>query len=112
MSPIAGAPVPTQQETHAGARDGREGGGGVDVERESEQRGVEANGSGDVVDHAAGVSFRTHEIVKGPGGRQVILDDRSGNPIDGCSFLIPRIVRSSIGLHVLHGIRGLPKCQL
>jgi catechol 2,3-dioxygenase-like lactoylglutathione lyase family enzyme len=31
---------------------------------------------------AAGVSFRTHEIVSGPGGAQVILDDPSGNPIE------------------------------
>src|SRR5512144_854040 len=28
---------------------------------------------------AAGVSFRTSEIVTGPGGAQVILDDPSGN---------------------------------
>ena len=31
---------------------------------------------------AAGVSFRTDEIVTGPGGAQVILDDPSGNPIE------------------------------
>jgi catechol 2,3-dioxygenase-like lactoylglutathione lyase family enzyme len=30
----------------------------------------------------AGVSFRTNEIVSGPGGAQVILDDPSGNPIE------------------------------
>jgi catechol 2,3-dioxygenase-like lactoylglutathione lyase family enzyme len=31
---------------------------------------------------AAGVPFRTHEIVTGPGGAQAILDDPSGNPIE------------------------------
>lgn len=31
---------------------------------------------------AAGVPFRTTEIVSGPGGAQVILDDPSGNPIE------------------------------
>jgi catechol 2,3-dioxygenase-like lactoylglutathione lyase family enzyme len=31
---------------------------------------------------AAGVSFRTNEIVTGPGGAQVILDDPSGNPVE------------------------------
>jgi catechol 2,3-dioxygenase-like lactoylglutathione lyase family enzyme len=31
---------------------------------------------------AAGVPFRTSEIVKGPGGAQVIIDDPSGNPIE------------------------------
>ncbi|HEY8432673.1 MAG TPA: VOC family protein [Sandaracinaceae bacterium] len=31
---------------------------------------------------AAGVPFRTPEIVTGPGGAQVILDDPSGNPIE------------------------------
>jgi catechol 2,3-dioxygenase-like lactoylglutathione lyase family enzyme len=31
---------------------------------------------------AAGVSFRTNEIVSGPGGDQVIIDDPSGNPIE------------------------------
>jgi len=31
---------------------------------------------------AAGVSFRTAEIVTGPGGAQVIIDDPSGNPIE------------------------------
>ncbi len=30
----------------------------------------------------AGVPFRTHEIVSGPGGAQVIIDDPSGNPIE------------------------------
>jgi catechol 2,3-dioxygenase-like lactoylglutathione lyase family enzyme len=30
----------------------------------------------------SGVSFRTDEIVRGPGGAQVILDDPSGNPIE------------------------------
>jgi catechol 2,3-dioxygenase-like lactoylglutathione lyase family enzyme len=30
----------------------------------------------------AGVSFRTKEIVTGPGGAQVIIDDPSGNPIE------------------------------
>ena len=29
----------------------------------------------------AGVSFR-NEIVTGPGGRQILLDDPSGNPIE------------------------------
>lgn len=31
---------------------------------------------------AAGVSFRTNEIVTGPGGAQAILDDPSGNPVE------------------------------
>jgi catechol 2,3-dioxygenase-like lactoylglutathione lyase family enzyme len=31
---------------------------------------------------AAGVPFRTNEIVSGPGGSQVIIDDPSGNPIE------------------------------
>lgn len=31
---------------------------------------------------AAGVPFRTSEIVSGPGGSQVIIDDPSGNPIE------------------------------
>jgi catechol 2,3-dioxygenase-like lactoylglutathione lyase family enzyme len=31
---------------------------------------------------AAGVSFRMSEIVKGPGGAQIILDDPSGNPVE------------------------------
>jgi catechol 2,3-dioxygenase-like lactoylglutathione lyase family enzyme len=30
---------------------------------------------------AAGVSFR-NEIIKGPGGEQVLIDDPSGNPIE------------------------------
>jgi catechol 2,3-dioxygenase-like lactoylglutathione lyase family enzyme len=30
----------------------------------------------------AGVPFRTPEIVSGPGGAQVIVDDPSGNPIE------------------------------
>lgn len=30
----------------------------------------------------AGVPFRTNEIVTGPGGSQVIIDDPSGNPIE------------------------------
>ena len=30
----------------------------------------------------AGVSFRTADIVTGPGGAQVILDDPSGNPVE------------------------------
>jgi predicted enzyme related to lactoylglutathione lyase len=30
---------------------------------------------------AAGVSFR-NEIISGPGGRQILLDDPSGNPIE------------------------------
>src|SRR5262252_1353074 len=30
----------------------------------------------------AGVSFRTDEIVTGPGGSQIIIDDPSGNPIE------------------------------
>ena len=30
----------------------------------------------------AGVPFRTDEIVTGPGGAQVIIDDPSGNPIE------------------------------
>ena len=31
---------------------------------------------------AGGVHFRTEEIVSGPGGAQVIIDDPSGNPIE------------------------------
>ena len=31
---------------------------------------------------AAGVRFRTSDIVTGPGGAQVIIDDPSGNPIE------------------------------
>ena len=31
---------------------------------------------------AAGVPFRTSDIVTGPGGAQVIIDDPSGNPIE------------------------------
>ena len=31
---------------------------------------------------AAGVKFRTDDIVTGPGGAQVILDDPSGNPVE------------------------------
>jgi catechol 2,3-dioxygenase-like lactoylglutathione lyase family enzyme len=30
----------------------------------------------------AGVSFRTKEIVAGPGGAQVIIDDPCGNPVE------------------------------
>jgi predicted enzyme related to lactoylglutathione lyase len=30
---------------------------------------------------AAGLSFR-NEILSGPGGRQILLDDPSGNPIE------------------------------
>ena len=31
---------------------------------------------------AAGVPFRTKDMVTGPGGAQVILDDPSGNPVE------------------------------
>jgi catechol 2,3-dioxygenase-like lactoylglutathione lyase family enzyme len=31
---------------------------------------------------AAGVPFRTRDIVTGPGGAQIIIDDPSGNPIE------------------------------
>jgi catechol 2,3-dioxygenase-like lactoylglutathione lyase family enzyme len=31
--------------------------------------------------HGAGVSFR-NEVVTGPGGKQILLDDPSGNPIE------------------------------
>jgi catechol 2,3-dioxygenase-like lactoylglutathione lyase family enzyme len=31
---------------------------------------------------AAGVSFRMDDIVTGPGGAQIILDDPSGNPVE------------------------------
>jgi catechol 2,3-dioxygenase-like lactoylglutathione lyase family enzyme len=31
---------------------------------------------------AAGVPYRTNEIVSGPGGMQVVIDDPSGNPIE------------------------------
>jgi catechol 2,3-dioxygenase-like lactoylglutathione lyase family enzyme len=30
----------------------------------------------------AGVHFRTEEIVTGPGGAQVVIDDPSGNPVE------------------------------
>lgn len=31
---------------------------------------------------AAGVAFRTKDVVSGPGGAQAILDDPSGNPVE------------------------------
>src|SRR5215813_6229611 len=31
---------------------------------------------------AAGASFRSDDIVSGPGGSQIILDDPSGNPVE------------------------------
>jgi len=31
---------------------------------------------------AAGVAFRTKDIVTGPGGAQIIVDDPSGNPVE------------------------------
>jgi catechol 2,3-dioxygenase-like lactoylglutathione lyase family enzyme len=31
---------------------------------------------------AAGVSFRMNDVVSGPGGAQIILDDPSGNPVE------------------------------
>jgi catechol 2,3-dioxygenase-like lactoylglutathione lyase family enzyme len=31
---------------------------------------------------AAGVPFRTEELVTGPGGAQIVLDDPSGNPVE------------------------------
>jgi catechol 2,3-dioxygenase-like lactoylglutathione lyase family enzyme len=31
---------------------------------------------------AAGVSFRMEDIVTGPGGAQLVLDDPSGNPVE------------------------------
>ena len=31
---------------------------------------------------AAGVSFRMNEIVTGPGGAQIVIDDPSGNPVE------------------------------
>jgi len=31
---------------------------------------------------AAGVPFRTDDMVSGPGGSQVIVDDPSGNPVE------------------------------
>ena len=31
---------------------------------------------------AAGVTFRTSEIVAGPGGAQIVIDDPSGNPVE------------------------------
>src|SRR5262245_11662890 len=31
---------------------------------------------------AAGIPFRTPDIVSGPGGQQVVLDDPSGNPVE------------------------------
>ena len=31
---------------------------------------------------AAGVRFRSDEIVKGPGGAQIVIEDPSGNPVE------------------------------
>lgn len=31
---------------------------------------------------AAGVTFRTEDVVTGPGGAQVIIEDPSGNPVE------------------------------
>lgn len=31
---------------------------------------------------SAGVSFRTQDVVSGPGGSQVIIEDPSGNPVE------------------------------
>lgn len=31
---------------------------------------------------AAGVSFRTRDVISGPGGSQVIIEDPSGNPVE------------------------------
>lgn len=31
---------------------------------------------------AAGVTFRTPDMVTGPGGSQIVLDDPSGNPVE------------------------------
>jgi catechol 2,3-dioxygenase-like lactoylglutathione lyase family enzyme len=31
---------------------------------------------------AAGVPFRMEDVVAGPGGKQIILDDPSGNPVE------------------------------
>jgi len=31
---------------------------------------------------AAGLTFRSDEVVKGPGGQQIVLDDPAGNPIE------------------------------
>ena len=31
---------------------------------------------------AAGVTFRMNDIVTGPGGDQIIIDDPSGNPVE------------------------------
>jgi catechol 2,3-dioxygenase-like lactoylglutathione lyase family enzyme len=31
---------------------------------------------------SAGVSFRSSDIISGPGGSQVILNDPSGNPVE------------------------------
>jgi catechol 2,3-dioxygenase-like lactoylglutathione lyase family enzyme len=31
---------------------------------------------------AAGVPFRSDSIISGPGGKQIVLDDPSGNPIE------------------------------
>ncbi len=31
---------------------------------------------------AAGVAFRMNDIVSGPGGAQIIIDDPSGNPVE------------------------------
>lgn len=31
---------------------------------------------------AAGIPFRTDDVVAGPGGTQIIIDDPSGNPIE------------------------------
>jgi hypothetical protein len=31
---------------------------------------------------AVGVPFRTNDIVTGPGGAQIVIEDPSGNPIE------------------------------
>lgn len=31
---------------------------------------------------SVGVSFRTEEVVSGPGGSQIVFDDPSGNPVE------------------------------
>jgi catechol 2,3-dioxygenase-like lactoylglutathione lyase family enzyme len=41
---------------------------------------------------AAGLTFR-NDVVSGPGGQQILLEDSSGNPIELFQPAIERIVR-------------------
>lgn len=59
--------------------DGRrqEAGGWNRVHLEVDDLAAETDGL-----RAAGVSFRTPDIISGPGGSQIIVDDPSGNPVE------------------------------